>query len=326
MQYNIRQQAPGAEAAALGRLIEELAPEIAPHVRAVTALPLPQTITIRIVTVPEWMRLWEQHDERLLASEIEALSPTAKEIKQAEGFLLAKREAHRRMAVGAQTVRYDKEASVVVLADNLRVRRFTGGAWDTSFVRRLLAHELTHVGQQTAGGEGYQVLTATPFLRRRELSGRAWPFAAEGHAVWAEGLVTARMVGAGQPPSRPEDDGVPSSRWSGGQMATDLLDHVQSVGANGAVGSAQHRKTERWYADCERAVSAVIDACGLEAVNRIWTRPDLLPTVAEERDPLAWQRRLVGVPPGGRGAGDFAAGVISGAGSRTFVVTLPDRS
>jgi hypothetical protein len=299
MQYDIRQLADSAEAAALGRLVEEMTPKIAPHVSAVTALPLPETLTIRIMTVPEWMRLWAREDEQLLASETELLSPPPEEIEHARAVLLARREAHSRMAVGAQTVRYDQEeASIVVLADNLRTRRFRDGAWSTGYVRQVLAHELAHVCQYTAGGEGYRLVTRTPFLGRRQYADRSWSFAAEGYAVWAAGLVTARMNGAGPAPHRPEHDVVPPPGWS----------------------SAQNRHMERWYADAGKAVGEVIALCGLRTVNRIWTHHDLLPTAAEERHHVAWQRRLLGPP---RGRGEFAPGVPGG--TRSFVVTMPDR-
>lgn len=301
MHYDIRQLAGSAEAAALGPLVEEMAPKIAPHVSAVTALPLPERLTIRIVTVPEWMRLWAREDERLLAAEVEALSPPPEEIEHARAVLLARREAHSRMAAGAQTVRYgQEEPSLLVLADNLRLTQFRDGAWSTDYVRRMLAHELAHVGQYTAGGEEYRLLTATPFLGRRRHADRSWPFAAEGYAVWAAELVTARTGGTGRAPDRPDDDGVPGSGWS----------------------SAQHRRMKRWYADAGQAVGEVIALCGLRTVNRIWTHHDLLPTAAEERNHVAWQRRLLGPPPGGRS--DFAAGAVRG-GTRTFVVTMPDR-
>jgi hypothetical protein len=279
--------AGSAEAAALGQLIEEMAPKIAPHVSAVTALPLPETLTIRIVTVPEWMRLWEQEDEQLLAAEVAALSPPEEEVQHARAVLLARRDAHSRMAAGAQTVRYAQaEASIVVLADNLRLRRLRDGIWSTEYVRRMLAHELAHVGQYTAGGEGYRLVRGTPFLGRRQHADRAWCFAEEGYAVWAEELVTARTGGSRQ---APEDDGVLSARWS----------------------SAQRQRMDRWYADAGQAVGEVIALCGLRTVNRIWTQPSLMPTTAEERDHVAWQRRLLGIPPGDR--------------TRSFVVTMPDR-
>jgi hypothetical protein len=300
MQYDIRQLADSADAAALGRLVEEMAPKVAPHVQAVTALPLPETLTIRIVTVPEWMRLWAEQDERLLAAEVAALSPPEEEVQHARAVLLARRDAHSRMAVGAQTVRYaQEEASIVLLADSLRLRRFRDGAWSTDYVRRMLAHELAHVGQYTAGGEEYRLATGTPFLGRRQYADRSWSFAAEGYAVWAARLVTARTGGAGSAPESPEHDVVPSPGWS----------------------SAQNRRMERWYADAGKAVGEVIALCGLRTVNRIWTHHDLLPTAAEERHHVAWQRRLLGPPPGGRG--EFAPGVPGG--TRSFVVTMPDR-
>jgi hypothetical protein len=325
MQYDIRQEA-GEEFAGLGRLIEEMTPEITPLVEEVTALPLPKTITIRIVTVPEWMRLWADHDERLLAAEVEALSLTYEEAEQGRAFLTAKREAHRGMAVGAQTVRYDEYASVIVLADNLLTAgHFKGGTWNTDYLRTVIAHELTHVGQDTAGGEGYRLLTTTPFPQLRQHAGRAWTFACEGHAVWADELVNTRMGRDPRTPIRPAHGSVPAARWSGGAMRPEVLDHIRAAGSTGALGSAQNRKTLRWYADSGRKVREVITACGLQAVNRIWTQHDLLPTAAEEHDPLAWQRRLTGLPPRIDGLGDFAAGLIPGAGTRSFVIKPPGR-
>lgn len=325
MQYDIRQEA-GEAFAGLGRLIEEMAPVVTPHVEAVTALPLPKTVTIRIVTVPEWMRLWEQNDERLLASEVDALSPTREEIKQARAFLLARREAHRGRAVGAQTACYDEDASLVVLADNLlEAGHFTGGRWDAAYVKRMLAHELTHVGQDTAGGRRYWLLTQTPFPQLRQHAGCNWTFAGEGHAVWAEGLITGRLGGEPQAPSRRAHGRTPSSRWSGDEMPIHVLDHLRAAGATGPLGSAENRQTVRWYAESGRAVGEVIALCGLRAINRIWTEHHLLPTWAEERDHVAWQRRLMGLSPRTNGPGDFAAGLIPGAGTRSVVVAPPGR-
>jgi hypothetical protein len=317
MQYDIRHEA-GEEFAALGRQIEDMTPEIAPHVEKVTALPLPSTVTIRIVTVPEWMRLWALHDERFLASEVEALSPTPHEVEQARAHLLLVREQHRTRAIGAQTVTYDGYASVVVLADNLRE---AGSIKSSTYLCNLIAHELTHVGQRTAGGEGYRLLTSTPFPQRRQLTGRAWPFVAEGYAVWAQEEVISRIHGDGQQPrSRPGQARAHSSRWRSGELSVHVMDHVMAAGATSAIGSAQSRKTLRWYAESGGAIGEVIASCGVEAVNRIWTRHDLLPTQAEEHDPLAWQRRLMGLPPATRGPGDFAAGILPGGGTRSVVV------
>jgi hypothetical protein len=325
MQYDIRHQA-GPQFDALAHRLEELAPEVVPHVQEVTALPLPETITIRLVTVPEWMRLWAQHDEQVLAAEVEALSLTYEEAEQGRSFLRTTREAHRTMGVGGQTVTYDGYASLVVLADSLlEAGHLKGGAWDTPYLRKLIAHELTHVGQHTAGGEVYRLVTHTPFPQLRQHADRNWPFACEGHAVWADELISARF-GDDSEGSRPPVHGrVPDGRWSSDTMPAEVLDHIKAVGANGVVGSARFRKNLRWYADSGRAVGEVIAACGVHAINRIWTEPELLPTYAEERDPLAWQRRLMGLPPNTNGPGDFAAGLLPWGGTRSVAITTPGR-
>ncbi|NUS17021.1 MAG: hypothetical protein HOY69_37440 [Streptomyces sp.] len=329
MHYDIRHEA-GQEFAELERRIEELTPEIAPHVPEVTALPMPDRLIIRIVRVPQWMDLWERYDEQLLASEIAELVPTASEIEQARAAKAHVREYHRGAAIGAQTVSYyDEQPSVVVLADNLRTAGHVKvNGVNTDYVRNMLAHELTHVGQLTAGGTPYRLLVHTPFGSRRPFTERDWFFAGEGYAVWAERQIASQIHGAAKsdksltsPSARPG-----SSRWSGSNIQTEVLDHIVSAAAAGAVGGVDHRRTVRRYRAAGRAMEEVIGACGVQAVNRMWTRHDLLPTDAEEHDYVAWQRRLMGLAPQiHHGPGDFAAGVIPGVGTRSVAVRTPGR-
>jgi len=54
----------------------------------------------------------------------------------------------------------------------------------------------------------------------------------------------------------------------------------------------------RQYSDGQRFVRAVVDAVGLEQFNRIWDRPEHLPTEAEIHAPDLWVARVLG-PAGG---------------------------
>jgi coenzyme F420 biosynthesis associated uncharacterized protein len=49
------------------------------------------------------------------------------------------------------------------------------------------------------------------------------------------------------------------------------------------------------YADGNRFVSAVVDAAGLDAFNRVWESPETLPTKAEIADANAWMSRVLGI-------------------------------
>jgi coenzyme F420 biosynthesis associated uncharacterized protein len=57
----------------------------------------------------------------------------------------------------------------------------------------------------------------------------------------------------------------------------------------------------RQYEDGRRFCDAVVERGGIEALNRAWSSPDRLPTLAELDDPAAWIRRtelrVVGPPP-----------------------------
>jgi coenzyme F420 biosynthesis associated uncharacterized protein len=49
------------------------------------------------------------------------------------------------------------------------------------------------------------------------------------------------------------------------------------------------------YADGNRFVSAVVDAVGRDAFNRVWESPETLPTKAEIADANAWTSRVLGL-------------------------------
>jgi coenzyme F420 biosynthesis associated uncharacterized protein len=51
------------------------------------------------------------------------------------------------------------------------------------------------------------------------------------------------------------------------------------------------------YAEGARFVRAVVEAGGMEGLNRVWSGPELLPDRAEIRDPQAWLRRVGGAGP-----------------------------
>jgi coenzyme F420 biosynthesis associated uncharacterized protein len=49
------------------------------------------------------------------------------------------------------------------------------------------------------------------------------------------------------------------------------------------------------YADGNRFVSTVVDAAGVEALNRVWESAETLPTRAEVNDPPVWMARVLGL-------------------------------
>ena len=51
------------------------------------------------------------------------------------------------------------------------------------------------------------------------------------------------------------------------------------------------------YAEGAAFVRAVVDAVGMDGLNRVWTSADMLPTAAEIRDPDSWLRRAATEPP-----------------------------
>jgi coenzyme F420 biosynthesis associated uncharacterized protein len=51
------------------------------------------------------------------------------------------------------------------------------------------------------------------------------------------------------------------------------------------------------YAEGARFVRAVMDAGGMDGLNRVWVGPDQLPDAAEIREPQRWISRVLGQPP-----------------------------
>ena len=48
----------------------------------------------------------------------------------------------------------------------------------------------------------------------------------------------------------------------------------------------------RQYRDGERFVRAVVDECGMDGFNRVWTSPNTLPTKSEIAKPADWIARV----------------------------------
>ncbi|MDQ1705875.1 MAG: hypothetical protein QOF18_2241 [Frankiaceae bacterium] len=51
------------------------------------------------------------------------------------------------------------------------------------------------------------------------------------------------------------------------------------------------------YAEGAQFVRAVLEAVGMDGLNRVWAGPELLPDAAEIREPQQWLDRVVGEPP-----------------------------
>jgi coenzyme F420 biosynthesis associated uncharacterized protein len=51
------------------------------------------------------------------------------------------------------------------------------------------------------------------------------------------------------------------------------------------------------YAEGARFVRAVVDATGMDGLNRVWSGPELLPDAGEIRDPQRWLARVSDEPP-----------------------------
>lgn len=273
MQCTVRQEA-GRAFAPLAERLTVIAAETAPLVEAVTRLPLPDPVIIRTVTARRWLKDHWRSARRRYLTEAATLPGVTTSLNRAAGArLLSARKARRALwpTIGGQAVQFKPgRPEMVVLPQALQ---HAARLDDTPFLYRIVAHELTHLAQYAASMGAVWEAQDTFFPSLRGIADRDYGFLLEGHAVWADQLITAQIFGAPVPTTAGISPGASTT--------------FRKVSA-----SAQSKTFQGGYGPAARAVTDLIDTAGLDAFNQVWTRPDLVPTCTETDTPQLWQRRF----------------------------------
>ncbi|MDX3242502.1 zinc-dependent metalloprotease [Streptomyces sp. ME18-1-4] len=249
-----------------------MAEQTAPLVEAVTGLALPDTVVIRTMPVRRWRAAHRRRGARLLRAEARELRPPRGSRRAAKVTHAADRTNLRRIwpLIGAQTVAFrPQRPELVILPQALREAGFLD---DERVLCKVVGHEMTHLAQHAADDGEMWKRQDTFYPGLRGTADRDYAFLVEGHAYWADRQITTKLLG--EPVSTGEISPHATLRYR------DLAEPLRRAGDLTSFTAA---------AD---AVGEIVAAQGLEAFNRVWRCPELVPTRDEAKEPARWTHRF----------------------------------
>jgi hypothetical protein len=277
----------GPAFAPLAGQLRTIAETVAPLVEAATGLQLPDLVVIRTMTAKRWLTAHRRSGKRRLRSEVKELRGrvTVEERAAARAQRVRNQTGRRSMwpQIGAQAVEFTPgRPELVILPEALQ---HGGRLDDLPVLHKVVAHELTHLAQYTAGAGATWAAQDTFFPGSRGVAGRDYTLLVEGHAYRADRIVTGQLFG------RP--------------VETTEISPAASPVYRRLVSPERRAETAVAVDRTVTAVSTVIDGVGLAAFNGVWITPDLVPMRHEtETDRIdAWRARFsAGMPPSEAGA------------------------
>ncbi|MET8983414.1 zinc-dependent metalloprotease [Streptomyces sp. NPDC004539] len=248
--------------------------EVLPLVETVTGLPLPDPVVIRLVSLRAWRRLSRRRERRLYHSEIRDLpAVTRDDIRAAVLTRRTERRARKQtwFLTGGQIIDVTPgQAELVIMPAALRE---SGWLTDQRSLHRILAHEATHLAQYRASDPQTWQHMRTLFPRARGIEHLAHRSLIEGHAYWADGQITQRLLGP------EENTGItPPSR--------------ASLRYRAVAESPEYAAARSFLNNGQQCVTSVIDAIGTDRFNQVWADDTLIPTRAEITNPATWKERF----------------------------------
>ncbi|MBQ0855447.1 zinc-dependent metalloprotease [Streptomyces sp. BH-SS-21] len=270
MPHVVRQEA-GPEFDQLGGRLSAIAEVTSPLIETVTGLQLPDPAVIHLMTFNDWKKAHEERSLQRLRDEAAQFGVGAGGKMKAHNrraVLLAMRFKFWPMMVGEAVDLVPGCPELVIVPEALQ---HAGLLNDDPVLHKMLAHEGTHLAQYTASGGGIWDEQESFFPQERGVAGRNYAFLLEGHAYWADAHVTTKIFSA------------PVLNGGTSPDASELWRELASHSAPEEIKAGLLRSTG--------AVAQLIDAVGLDVFNRVWTEPDLLPTMADG-DPEAWRQRF----------------------------------
>ncbi|QNP74956.1 hypothetical protein IAG44_39770 [Streptomyces roseirectus] len=275
MQYLVRQEA-GPEYDALGKRLEKIAAVTAPLVTAVTGLPMPESVVIRTMTVHEWKQAHRRSSEHLLRTEALQLGATSRtKARLRRRIQLAVMNRMWPVVLGQSVPLEPGHPELVILPEALK---HAGRLDDDPVLHKILGHEMTHLAQDAAGDGTVWTAQDTYFPDLRGIADRDYHFLLEGHAYWADQQITTRLYGTPVCTDKPSP--YASARYLklfNSRLRTQIVE-------------VQRRATD--------SVARIIATEGLDAFNRVWTTPTLVPLKSETSTPELWRRRFGPHPAG----------------------------
>ncbi|MFF4508982.1 hypothetical protein [Streptomyces sp. NPDC001401] len=257
----------------LAERLTAIAEETLPLVEAVTELPLPDTVAIRLMSPRAWRKAHSRRAQRLVITEGRELGVSFADLRQVAGALKAERKGLRQIwpLIGAQSVLFTRGQPEIVVMP--RALWEMGVLNDEEFHYKTVAHEMVHLAQYAVTDGQVWAANDSLFPQFRGIADRDYGFLLEGHAYWADRQITAKLLGA------------PVQR-------SGISPHA-SLRYQALAKSRAHKDSSGYVKRAEASVDSIVAEHGLTAFNRIWVdRTDLVPLRKETDEPTAWQARF----------------------------------
>jgi hypothetical protein len=258
----------------LGAAVSDLADVVLPVLEEVTRLPMGAAPVIRLVTPEAWHAARTAYTERVIARDVRdfGFPDSAREaVRDAAPGRRSRQASLWQLVHGSVVETGDWQPEILLVPDALA----EWGADDDGLLR-ILAHGLARVAQHRASDGCAFLAHETLFREARGWADAATAHALHGHARWADGEVTTRLVG--------RRIGTRTGRESPDMRA--LMTVVgNDADADGETPRAVQEAGAVWAGD-------VVTLAGADTLNLAWADPVLLPTRAEIADPEAWIARV----------------------------------
>jgi hypothetical protein len=256
----------------LGGVVSELADAVLPVVEEVTHLPVGESPVIRLMTPESWHEARAAYTERVITRDVRDFGLPESAVDVIRWSPLAGPSQHDllwQLIEGTVIETEEWEPEILLVPDAL-------SAWgvEDDGLTKVLAHHLARVAQHRAS-DGRAFLAHTTLLREV----RGWPdiapaHALHGHARWADGEVTTRLIG--------RKIGARTGRES---VDMKTLMAVVDKGTDTETRQAIQDAGAVWAVD-------VVTLAGVDTLNLAWADPSLMPTRDEIADPERWVARV----------------------------------
>ncbi len=269
---DVRVEAP--REVSLGGAVSEFADAVLPVVEEVTHLPVGDSPVIRLVTPEAWHEARAGYIERVITRDVRdfGFPDSAVDVFRKSPLVEPSRHELLWQLIEGTVIETEEWVPEILLVPDALSE---WGVEDDGLIR-ILAHHLAGVAQHRAS-DGRAFLAHTTLFREvRGWAGVATGHALHGHARWADGEVTLRLLG--------RKVGVRTGRES---VDVKTLMAVVDKGADGEPPQAVREAGAVWAVD-------VVTLAGVDTLNLAWADPSLMPTRDEIADAEQWVARVTG--------------------------------
>ncbi|MFE0130174.1 hypothetical protein ACFWY6_01030 [Streptomyces sp. NPDC059037] len=272
--------------------IERIAPRVIPVVEEVTGLLLGPRPVIRLLSPVAWVQAVVDHQARVNARDIAHFDMSDDEILQLDARLTALEAELRYIWMGAAgaTIEDGNGIAQVLMAPEM----LHHNGYEEPELMKVLAHELTRVGQHRAGeGAAFHAqLTSVPHWWGLEQLRPS--FFLSGHARWADTEVTTRLIGWEVPVGSTGRETALCRRMHEEAVAR----YQGAADQNGAPRPPGPPQSA--YDEGSQWVRTAVKEVGVTVLNRAWQDVTLMPTVAEIDNQRLWFQRINPADTSGR--------------------------